>query len=179
MAILGFLAAAVGAILVWYWRFKMAREAADDLSDLAGDVRAAFRRYGFTRSRNRHPAETLDDPRLAAATMMVAIAKLDGALTQSQLDAVTRETLSAFQVDPREAADMVAYARWLSDQSHDPDDSARRLAPLIRDRAPAEAHLDLLTRMERVAAAEGGGATEAQRLMLKRLADKLGVERKL
>lgn len=174
MAILGFIVAAISAIAVWYWRIRVLRDMARDAGELAGDVRSGFRRYGFQRQSGLHPTASVTDPRLGAVAMMAAITRLDGALTETQLTTLAQMAQEAFEVDAREADDMLAYGRWLCDQSHDPDDAVRRLTPLLRDRASRTAHLDLMARMRRLAALHGG-VSPAQETMLRRLEDGLGL----
>ncbi len=177
MALIGFIVAAISLIGVWYWRIKMLRSAATDLTDVAGDVQAAYRRYGFRKQMAGHPAETVTDPRIAATAMLVATAKLDGALTEAQVETITRMAREGFEVSDPEARDMTAYARWVADQSNDPDDTVRRLTNLVRDAAPPEAHRDLIARMRRVAEVHGGGVSDPQEIMIRRLVDKLGLPR--
>lgn len=149
MPILLFLLTVAGAIAVWWWRYKMISEAVDEIP-------AAVRRLGFRRRARRHPSDEVEDPRLAAAGMLYSIARLTGDVTADQAQAVERQCAEAFQVDGAEAADVAVYGRWLSNQSQDPNDALRRLTRRLQRLAPPEAHIDLLARLEAVAAVGGG-----------------------
>ena len=75
--ILGVLAA-IGTIVFFVIRARNAANAARDLVGLADDVRGAVKRFGFNRNANRNPLNDLDDPRLAAAGVMAAFARMHG-----------------------------------------------------------------------------------------------------
>ena len=160
MHILIGLAAIVGAIVFWVIRARMAADATRELVGAADDVRAAVRRFGFRKSAGRHPADLVEDPRLAAAGMLVAIAKMDGDLTQAQKQKVALECRASFRVDQKEAEEIAAYGRWLADQSSDPEDALRRLAARVLVLAPEEARRDLIGMLERVAEVEGGVSSD-------------------
>ncbi|MCI4660554.1 MAG: TerB family tellurite resistance protein [Neomegalonema sp.] len=175
MHILLALIAVVGAVLYWVFRARNAAHAAHELVDVADDVRAAVRRFGFSRKAGQHPADTVTDPRLAAAGCLAALARMDGALTQAQVNALRVEARASFRVPQAEADEIAAYGRWLADQSNTPDDTLRRLVRVIRDQAPAEAHQDFIAMCERIAAVEGGGASPVQLSAITRVRDALGL----
>jgi len=60
-------------------------------ADAARDVRRAARRFGFRRQTNLHPAEPIDDTRVAAAGILTALAR---SLARSGLQDI-RRTLRA------------------------------------------------------------------------------------
>lgn len=152
--------AVLGVVALWMWRARMAAEAGREAVDAADDVRAAVRRFGFRRQAGRHPADLVDDARLAAAGMMAAIARMDGALTQAQTDALRVECRAAFRTPQKDADDIAAYGRWLADQSQDPEDALRRLGARVKKLASKEAQGDLIGMLERVAAVENGVSKE-------------------
>lgn len=174
MPFLLFLLGALGAIALWYWRYRAARDAVGEVGEIASEVRSAFRRYGYKRKVGQHPADAVEDPRVAAVAILAATARLDGALTRAQIDAITREAAAAFRIDLGEAEQMGAYGRWIADQAADPDDVVRRLTPLIRDKAERPAHLDLVARMHAVAEVENG-VSDMQEQLIARLEDRLGL----
>lgn len=157
------LIAIIGAVAFWLWRVRAAAEASNEIVDAASDARAALRRYGYRRKAGQHPTESVDDPRLAAAAILAAVAKMDGDLTADQFNALRVECRASFRVDQGEADDMAAYGRWLADQCKSPDDAIRRLAKIVRDRAPKEAHGDMIRMMERVASVQGGAPSSLQK----------------
>jgi len=158
VAMLMALAAGVG---VWMYRARNAADAAQSVFDMASDAKAAARRFGYRRKTNTSPLDTVDDPRLSAAGMLVAIAKLDGDISRDQVDHMTRECIETFEVDAAEGADMTAFGRWLS-QHGEPEEVLRRLARSLRGNVDAERQASLYGMLERVAAVEGGEVSERQ-----------------
>lgn len=165
----------IGVVVYWIYRARMAADATREVIDVADDVRAAVRRFGYRRQAGKHPADLVDDPRLAAAGILAAIAKMDGSLTDAQINALRVEARATFRVDQQEADEIAAYGRWLSDQSNTPDDTIRRLSSVIRREAPADAHRDVVTMAERVASVTDGSANAMQRQAIDRLAHELGL----
>lgn len=153
----------LGLIAVWWWRIRAAGAAAREVGQVTDDVQAALRRFKYQRRAGQHPAESLDDPRLAASGMMAAVARLKGDLTADQMNQLRVECRAAFRVAQSEADDIAAYGRWLAAQSQDPDDAIRRLVPIVRDGADPEAHGDLVRMLERIAAVEGGAPNDLQK----------------
>lgn len=154
------LLAALSVVGVWIWRMRAAADATREVVGVADDMRAAVRRFGFRRQAGRHPCDTVDDARLAAAGMMAAIARMDGDLTQPQINAIRVECRAAFRVPQKEADDICAYGRWLASQSQEPEDALRRLAVRVQALAPEEAQKDLIGMLERVAAVMDGVSDE-------------------
>ncbi|MEL6978001.1 MAG: hypothetical protein AAGM38_04900 [Pseudomonadota bacterium] len=166
------LLAVLGAVAIWIWRARMAAEAGREAIDAADDVRAALRRFGFRRQAGRHPADLVDDARLAAAGMMAAIARMDGALTVAQTNAIRVECRASFRTSQQDADDIAAYGRWLADQSQDPEDALRRLGARVKKLAGEEAQSDLILMLERVAAVENG-VSKDQRIAIDQLRKRL------
>lgn len=157
------LAGLISAAAFWYWRAKQAREAGGDLLDAANDARLAAKRFAYRRRTNVHPADSVDDARLAAAGIVAAIASMDGPLSEAELREMDIQARRLFNVDARDAADIVAFGRWISGQCNTPSEASRRLAKRIKALAGPEAASDLISMVEKVATADGGtiGADEA------------------
>ena len=155
MHIVAGLIALVSVLAVWYWRAKMAREAGGEILDAANDVRLAARRLMYKRKHNTHPADSVDDPRLAASGIVVAVATMDAPISQSEIAALTSAAQETFDVTEREALDMVSFGRWVSDQCGTNDEAVRRLSKVVAKLAGAEAAPDLLRMITDVATADG------------------------
>ena len=65
----------VGGIIFWLRMVSRATKGAIELTD---DVRAAFRRFGFTAKSQTDPLDAVDDPRVAAVGIFIALARMDG-----------------------------------------------------------------------------------------------------
>jgi uncharacterized tellurite resistance protein B-like protein len=159
--ILGILGA-LSVAMIWYWRLKTAREAAGELAGAADDVRLAIRRFGYLRKHKTHPADCVEDPRLAAAGIVAAIAAMDAPLSQAEIDRLTAEAGAIFGVTPAEAVDIAAFGRWVAGQCNTPEDAVRRLVKRLRATAGIEAGPDLIAMIEAVATADGAPMDERE-----------------
>jgi uncharacterized tellurite resistance protein B-like protein len=169
LGILGVLSAA----MIWYWRVKQVGEAASELTNAANDVRLAIKRFGYLRGRKTHPADCVDDARLAAAGIVAAIASMDAPLSQAEIDLLTAEAGAVFNVDSAEAVDIATFGRWNAGQCNNPEDAVRRLTKIIRTKAGAG--LDLISMVEKVATADGIGLDERETDALEAIRRGLGM----
>lgn len=162
MGVLAILLGVAAAVGIWLVRARMAADAAQGALDVADDVRAAIRRYGYKRSVRGTALDGIEDTRLAASGMMWAIARLDGDTTKAQSDRILRECVEVFQTDAAEATDISAYGRWLSQQG-DTEEVLRRLSRGMRGKLDDAQRGQLLAMLERIASSEGGAPNERQR----------------
>lgn len=136
---------------IWYYRMQAAKDAADTLLDAANDVRLAARRFGFNMRHKSHPADNVDDPRLAAAGIVLAIAGMDSDLTEDELDALNRQCQSKFDISADEAEEIIILGRWLVGQCVNKDEAVRRLTRRVVEKAGPAAAPDLLDMISQVA----------------------------
>lgn len=127
MPIVVVLLAAIAGVYFWSNRARAAKNAAHDLADLVGDAASAVRRYQYRRKANQHPADSIEDPKIAAAALMYLAAHEDGAVTQSEEVAIVKQLQSGYGVFTDEARELLALGRWMAEQSHNPDEMVRRL----------------------------------------------------
>ena len=126
-----YIIAALGLMAAVYFFVIRTRNAADmatDLLDVANDVRAAARRFGFTRRANIHPVEAIDDPRTAAMTVAVAYAELDDYPTEDTRSRLARALASAFGMTLRDAEELMVLGRWLMTECQGPQPAVSRAA---------------------------------------------------
>lgn len=153
----------LSVVALWYWRVKAAQEAAGEVANAANDVRLAIRRFGYLRKHKTHPADCVEDPRLAAAGIVAAIAGMDAPLSKAEIDRLTAEASAVFGVDSREAVDIATFGRWIAGQCATPEEAVRRLTKVVRAQAGAEAGPDLLALVEAVATADGAPMGDPER----------------
>jgi uncharacterized tellurite resistance protein B-like protein len=145
----------VGVLAVWYWRVKMAREAGGEMLDAANDVRLAARRLMYKRKHDVHPTDAVDDPRLAASGIVVAVATMDNPISQAEIATLTQSCQETFDVTEREALDIVSFGRWIAGQCTTNGEAVRRLSKVVNATAGIEAGPDLIAMIEKVATADG------------------------
>ncbi len=160
----------VGIALFWLWRMRNAASAARDVVEVADDVRAAVRRFGYRRKANQNPLDGIEDARLAAAGVLAAFANMDGAFSREEIAAIKDACRSAFGCDAGEAEQIGAYGRWLVQQSAgNMDEVIRRLARNLVGSLDAAEKRQLLDMVRQIASIEGGGLSDSQLDALERL----------
>ncbi len=119
------LVAIISAALFWWWRLRMmseaARDAAAEAQKLARSVANAPRRLSFRYKAGRDGLTLIEDPREAAAAMLVAIARARGSLllTDKQEDIIAAEITRHFDFTRAEADDLIAHAVFINNSTPD------------------------------------------------------------
>lgn len=169
--LLGFLGI-IASVAIWWWRFRYFGEAASHAVDTVGRMRGNLRRRKLRKQAEMSPVTAIDDPVVAAATILVSIHSEDQPLLPDQEEAIRSELSGIAAGDAVEEA--VIYAKWAASQVAD--------VPLVVDRAGKflatrlnNAEKDQLVRMTEQVAEEAGEAPKFHRLRVERLRQKLGL----
>lgn len=170
IAVLGVL----GAAAFWWYRLKMMNEAAQEVADVVGRVQGNIRRKKLRKQAALSPLTAIDDPVVAAATLIAAIVSEQGPILP-QRESVLRDVISQIAASQKKTDEAVVYAKWAAAQVDDTTITIDKLAPFLRERLDPAERNDLLGMLNRVA--EGG----EQRLRIAdqrmlRLRQKLGFE---
>ncbi|TPL00916.1 hypothetical protein FJ938_21810 [Mesorhizobium sp. B2-4-14] len=169
IAILGVL----GAAALWYYRMKAMNDAAREVADVVGRVQGNIRRKKLRKQAALSPLTAIDDPVVAAATLITSIVSENGPVLP-QREAVIREVISGI-ADKKKADEAVIYAKWAASQIDDTTLVIDKLAPFLRERLDPNEREDLLRMLNRVAQGGGQSVKVADQRML-RLRQKLGFE---
>jgi len=110
VALLGIL----GFIAVWYYRLKTLRDAAQDGRKAIETVANLPRKMRFKNKSGKGGLAVVDDPREAAAILMLEIAQARGTLTEKQEAAIRGEIMHHFDFPEEDANALIAQAGWLS-----------------------------------------------------------------
>jgi hypothetical protein len=165
------------AIGVWSWRLRMARDGAREAADLARTAANLPRRLAFKFRSGRNGLDLIDDPREAAAIMMMEIARARGGpLTDRQSDTISEEMIRHFSFTLDEAHELVAHAAWVTNKAPLPQETMRRLSQMIvadKYLGPKEV-VDLDSMLVAVSEAEGA-PTKDQLSLLQVFRDKAGL----
>lgn len=102
----------VGAAYFWAQRARNARDMLGEVGDMANDVRLAARRFGFSRKMNVHPVESIQDTRLAIASIATAFIELDDLPTAEQRQILAVQLRSKLRANAEEAEEMEVLGRW-------------------------------------------------------------------
>ncbi len=122
------LAGIIVAAYVWSQRARNARDMAVEVADMANDVRLAARRFGFRRKTNIHPVESIEDPRLAIASIATAFLELDDLPTAEQRQRLTVQIRSQLRATQEEAQEMEVLGRWFMSECGGAEPAIARLS---------------------------------------------------
>lgn len=109
-------------------RARNGAEMATELLDVADDVRAAARRWGFRRRQARHPVDEVDDARLALAGVGSAFIALDDLPTADARTRLSASLSRHLDLNAKDAHELVILGQWLVEQSGGPTSALPRLA---------------------------------------------------
>ena len=107
----------IGAGAFWWYRIKYMSEAVGEAADAVGRVQGHFRRNKLRKKSALAPISAIDDPVIAAATIMTAIVSEDTVLSPD-LEAGVRGQLAAI-VSGEKLEEAMIYATWASTQVAD------------------------------------------------------------
>ncbi|MBZ9908897.1 hypothetical protein FJ872_20265 [Mesorhizobium sp. B2-5-9] len=170
IAVLGVL----GAAALWWYRMKAMNDAAREVAEVVGRVQGNIRRKKLRKQAALSPLTAIDDPVVAAATLITAIVSEDGPVLPRR-EAIIREVISQIAAGPKKTDEAVVYAKWAATQIDDTTIVIDKLAPFLRERLDPNERDDLLQMLNRVA--QGGEQSlkiPDQRML--RLRQKLGFE---
>ena len=114
MHILVALIGILGFIAVWYYRLKMLRDAANDGRKAIETVANLPRKMRFKNKSGKGGLSVVDDPREAAAILMLEIAQARGTLTEKQEASIRGEIMHHFEFSEGAANELISQAGWLS-----------------------------------------------------------------
>ncbi|TPI30381.1 hypothetical protein FJW08_14800 [Mesorhizobium sp. B3-2-1] len=170
IAVLGVL----GAAALWWYRMKAMNDAAREVADVVGRVQGNIRRKKLRKQAALSPLTAIDDPVVAAATLITAMVS-EGGPVLPQREAVIREVISQIADGQKKTDEAVVYAKWAASQIDDTTIVIDKLAPFLRERLDPNERDDLLQMLNRVAQSGEQRLKIADQRML-RLRQKLGFE---
>ena len=109
--LLGIIAFATAAYF-FVLRARRGAEIATELMDAAQDVKAAARRFGFSRKQNVHPVDSIEDPKLAIGTLAAAFIELDDLPTSDTRNALYVQLRKHLQLGEEGAQEIAVLGRW-------------------------------------------------------------------
>jgi hypothetical protein len=158
--------------VLWWYRRKMIKEAANDVADVLGRVRGSVRRERLKGKNEMSALAAIDDPVVAAATLILSIAS-DGPRITKERDKALGKVIASVAA-PGRADEAIGYARWVVAGVADAGVVIDALAPLLCERLNEQEKGDLIAMVRRVATA-GGPALPMLETRMHKLRQKLGV----
>ena len=151
----------VGALAFWtlYWFVQMGGIEHFQRRKAARQEEA--KRLEARESARTAPLRAIDDPRDAAAILMLLIARENGDPTREQILAVEAKLRSVFGFE-RELAERMTQARFIARQADGFEQAARVFADLFRRRLSAGERAELIDMIEEIARHEGPSEMQAE-----------------
>jgi hypothetical protein len=159
MTVIGILFAVIGGIGYWWWRGRAAADAVAVTVDAAETLRGAYNRRKFRNNVEGSHLTAVDDPGTAVAATMICLASLRGPISAAAESAMKDDYLEV--VGAPLTDDIFIHCKWIADQTADPNDMARKFAPLWKARLHPSERADVLVLATRAASFDGA-PTDAQ-----------------
>jgi hypothetical protein len=157
MAIVGIVVTAY----IWAGRARNAGHIASDLADMAGDVKAAARRFGFARRMNVHPVESIEDPNIAAAALADAFVSLDDMPTREQRDALQQALRDVLRVNATTAEELIVLGHWMVNECGGAQPAITRVSKKLYRLEGSDALTPMMQIIDRISK-EGSGVSVHQ-----------------
>lgn len=139
------------AVVVILWRLNQAAQAAKGAGEAASEAADFIKRLARRRQKHHDAIRDIDDPREAAAVMMVAVAQYDGQMTEPEIATIKLHVMENFGFSSEQADELIAYARWATKDMGDLGSLFLKASPsIIRDCSNQEKN-DLIAMLEAVA----------------------------
>ena len=161
MPILISLLGALAVALMILWRLNQAATAARGVGEAAEDLRGAWRRWSWRRKSRVDQIREVDDPRIAATIMMVAVAEYDGALTDAEHQTMRRQICTKFGASEALADELIAHARWLNRNGGDIGSLFLKLKPVVEAKCAPRERSELIEMLRQVDGVSGRSAITA------------------
>ena len=165
MAFLGILVAAVSGAVIWYWRFKMVREAGNEIIDSVERMRGAYKR-GKRRKQAEAALASIADPAIAAVAFFFCLAKEKPIYADAAKDVIRGRMKGILR--PGDMEEVLVFGEWASKNVTSPEDPIRRFRDLWMKTLDMEERQQLIGIAEDVAAV-GGERTKEQDYALQML----------
>ncbi len=150
---------AIGGAAVWYWRFKMMREAGSEIIDSVERMRGAYKRGKFRKQAAVAPLASIADPAIAAVAFFFCLAKEKPMYFDAAKD-VVRDRMRGI-IRPGDMEEVLVFGEWASKNAISPEDPIRRFRDLWLRALDMQERQQLIGIAEDVAAV-GGEKTKEQ-----------------
>ncbi len=177
MHILGLILGFLIAVSVWTWRINAARKGFSEAAKMAKTASNLPRKVAFRYKSGKKGLALIEDPREAAAIVMMEIARArGGALTDGQTMTLRKEISHYFQYNEKEANELIEHAAWVTQTAPPPHETLKKLSHKLvssQHLGPKEI-VDLDAMLVAVSEAEGT-PTRDQLALLQIYRDRVGL----
>lgn len=155
--------AILGGVAYWVFRARNAANAAHEIVDMGREVIGAARQWNFKRKTNVHPVDGIDDPKLAAGGLAVALLDLGGLPSREAQDAVKETLQRELILTKGETEELLVLGQWFIQSCNGSEAAAPRLARRLKTLDGGQMLDSALTALKAGVAAGSGDLTDRQR----------------
>ena len=158
MHIVAIIVGILSAIAIWSWRLQQAKRGAEEAGKLLETAANLPRRMRFQSKTRKGGLDAIEDPREAAAVMMMEVARGAGEVTAEHKAVMRAEIMQYFELSEAEADDLIAAAGWLGRDAPAPHAVMQKMSRFVLDYpglGPKQ-FVDLSNMLDEVALIEGG-----------------------
>jgi len=156
----------IGIATAAYFLIIRARNAAEmtsEMADVASDIMAAARRFGFRRKYNTHPVDNIEDPKLAVGGIAVAFMQIGSSPTADQKAAMLDSLQSRLSIKQSDAEELDVLGQWFVNECNGPAFAIPRLSKRLYKLSGAE-HLEPMMGVVTDTVDAGTGSLSEQQL---------------
>lgn len=155
------------AVLV-FWLSRAASNA-HHITDAANELANLPRKRRFMKNADKHGTDLIDDPREAAAVLMVAVARLrgDGRVNDEERGKMIALLHEYMAIDPAEGEDFIDNVRWLTRDYKQADSVLRPMVNFLRKTISSSEADDLAHMITEISLADGSPTTDQVHLIKK------------
>jgi hypothetical protein len=148
----------IGAI--WYRRLKAVSYMAQDIGRMASNAKGAIRRKRFLKRAEQATLASVDDPRTAAAIIMISAIESGRPMTDDDERAV--QTWLETVAEDEKASETVIFSRWAARQGHDFNATVKLLSPLLKKTLGPDERQQLVEAVGAIVSRRGTPTTEQE-----------------
>lgn len=161
--------ALVAIIAYWIFRTGQTTQSSGTALEAPQDVKAAANRFGYKAILNQHPTESVDDPRVTGAALLILVAEIDGGISRAEKESIEEQLRKVFELSESDSKELYVFAKWIASQSSNQDDMIRRLIMRTVKLGGRDTIPDMMQMVNAVGRADTGTLTDDTQQVIERL----------
>jgi len=170
MTMLMGLLAIIGGIAALMWKVSLGIQAAKNIHGVAKQVANLPRKM----KTGKADIQLINDPREAAALLMLSVARAGGQVTKSQKDTIINQITGRFELSTTNAEELLTHVSWLSKDLANADSAIARMSNILMQSVSSKELIELEDMLMQVAHADGK-PTSSQKQILNQFAKQVGI----
>jgi len=152
------------------WKVSLGIQAAKNIHGVAKQVANLPRKM----KTGKADIQLINDPREAAALLMLSVARAGGQVTKSQKDTIINQITGRFELSTTNAEELLTHVSWLSKDLANADSAIARMSNILMQSVSSKELIELEDMLMQVAHADGK-PTSSQKQILNQFAKQVGI----